>query len=78
MYKESLKGKVSALEVGDDDNEQVWINIRPGCKNVILGLVYGKQESQTRVKSNFAFFDKIDYYAVKAKNEGKALIILRI
>ena len=35
-----------------------------------------KQESRTRVKSNFTFFDNIDYYVVKAKNEGKALIIL--
>ena len=28
------------------------------------------------MKINFAFFDEIDYYAVKAKNEGNALIIL--
>ena len=76
IYKKSLKDKITVLEVGDDDNEQVWINIRLGCKDIILGLVYGKQESRTRVNSNFTFFDKIDYYAVKAKNEGKALIIL--
>ena len=38
--------------------------------------MYGKQESRTRVKSNFAFFDKVDYNAVKAKNEGKSLTIL--
>ena len=40
--KTSLKDKITVLGVGDDDNEQVWINIRLGCKDIILGLVYGK------------------------------------
>ena len=76
IFKESLKDKVTVLDVGDEDNEQVWTNIRLGCNDIILGLVYGKQESRTKVNSNLTFFNRIDYYAVKAKIEDKALIIL--
>ena len=36
--------KVKVLEMGDDDN-QIWIDIKIGNKTLILGVVYGKQET---------------------------------
>ena len=39
-------------------------------------MVYGKQESRADINSIKNFLDKIDYYAVKAKNEGKSLLVV--
>ena len=39
-------------------------------------MVYGKQESRVDINSIKNFLDRIDYYAVKAKNEGKSLLVV--
>ena len=75
-YKESLRNKITVLEIGDDENEQVWLNIELGSEETSLGVVYGKQETRSTVESTQNFIDKIDFYSRKAKNERKSIIVL--
>ena len=65
-FKESIKNKVTILELGDDEIEQIWTNIKIGPEDLILGVVYGKQESRVKVEKIKTFMDNIDYYAIKA------------
>ena len=75
-YKESVKRKITVLEIGDEELEQVWLNIKTGIRHLILGVVYGKQESRVKTDNIQSFIDRIDYYALKAKNESKAFMVV--
>lgn len=75
-YKEYLKNKITVLEIGNDEIEQIWLNIKTGPEDTILGVVYGKQESRADINNIKSFLEKIDYYAIKAKNEGKSLLVV--
>ena len=45
-------------------------------EETILGVVYGNQESKTKIDDSKSLIDKIDYYAVKAKNEDKFILVI--
>ena len=75
-YKESLKKTITVLEIGDEELEQVWLNITIGIRDLSLGVVYGKQESRGKKDNIQSVIDRSDYYAIKATNESKAFMIV--
>ena len=68
--------KPKVLEMGDDDNEQIWLDIQIGNKSLILGIVYGKQETRTNDDNREKFVGMIEEYAIKAQNEDKFFAVI--
>eukprot|EP00112_Aurelia_sp_Birch-Aquarium-sp1_P004051 Seg1459.6 transcript_id=Seg1459.6/GoldUCD/mRNA.D3Y31 product="hypothetical protein" protein_id=Seg1459.6/GoldUCD/D3Y31 len=68
--------KVKVLEMGDDDNEQICLDVQIGNKTLLLGVVHGKQETRTNDDNREKSVGMIEEYAIKAQKEGKFLAVI--
>lgn len=68
--------KVKVVEMGDDDDEQIRLDVQIGNKTLLLGVVYGKQETRTNDDNREKFVAMIEEYANQAQKEGKFLAVI--
>ena len=75
-FKSELYKKVTLLDMGNDENEQIWVELELGKENVIIGIVYGKQETRTDNENRENFISMIEEYAIKSSKEKKPLLVI--
>lgn len=62
--------------MGNDENEQIWVVLELGKENVIMGIVYGKQETRTDNENRENFINMIEEYNIKSNKEKKHFLVM--